>query len=477
MEKPRNEPPASVRWGLIAFAAVASAQVVLCIIHAPWRDEIQALLIARLPLGRLFDLLHYEGHPALWYLILAAASQFIASPAVLPAVQVLVALGIQSIVWRRSPFAWPTKLLISLGYFILFEYGVIARNYGLGVLLFLAFIALRRSWVAWPLLALMCHAAVHTAVLAGVGALILLLVEKRWSWSGAILLAISGLLALATVVPAHDSFPGPAAGRAFSAHLLFAVRGLATATAPVRIGAYPVEWPWFGPPAWYIVAGLLTPIVGAAALIRSPRLCGLYLLFCASMLAIGILIYPIQARHAGLISILLIGLLWIEQDASGVPPNISARILLTWLAVSGIWMAACSIVQPFSQSRALANWVREQKLANARWAAFPGIIGTEFSGQFERPSFSVERGCWTTYQRWNYNYDLRPQGSALRRRLEDFANSVGPSYLMTEEPLPMGPELNAKQLTTFREAMSSQALFIYRLEPSRLALRPLATCR
>ena len=44
-----RRPALAVHWSLIAFAAVALLEVAMCLLHAPWRDETQALLIAREP--------------------------------------------------------------------------------------------------------------------------------------------------------------------------------------------------------------------------------------------------------------------------------------------------------------------------------------------------------------------------------------------------------------------------------------------
>jgi hypothetical protein len=469
------------RWSAFAFAAVVVLQVALALTHSPWRDETEALLVARLPLDRLFGMLHYEGHPSLWYLLLAAAAKVSASPMVLQVVQAAVAVGFQAVLWRWAPFSWPTKLLISLSYFLVFEYGVIARNYGLGVLLFFAFVALRRTRWSWVLLALMCNTAVHTAMLAGVGALLLVFVERRWSWSGAALLVLSGLLAVWSVIPAADAFPRAAAGWAPGAHLARAILTMSSDIAPVQVGAYPAAWLWRPPTAAAWALGVLTPLLGAFVLRRDWRLAGAYLLFCLGLIVIGVAVYPIQVRHAGLIVVLLIGLLWIQKDRTGADPGVVARLWLLSLAAGGVWMAGCAFVQPFSYATPLADWVRARKLADEPWAAFPGFLGTDLTGQSGRPTFNVQKQCWNTFQRWNYDYDDRPAGAALGRRLEDFADAVGPAYLITDAPMNAGPGVRTRLVATFSRAMFSATdpnpqLRVYRIDPARQVPRPLPTC-
>ena len=93
------------------------------------------------------------------------------------------------VVWRsnavvlfRSPFPVPARLAIVAGYFFAFEYSVIVRSYGLGLLL----LVLALSWLGRPrpvwaagtiALALLAWISLAGAVLAGV-----LAVALAWSW-------------------------------------------------------------------------------------------------------------------------------------------------------------------------------------------------------------------------------------------------------------------------------------------------------
>lgn len=53
--------------------------------HATWRDEMQAWLIVRdsADLPALFHNLRYEGHPALWYLLLMPLTRLSRDPALM----------------------------------------------------------------------------------------------------------------------------------------------------------------------------------------------------------------------------------------------------------------------------------------------------------------------------------------------------------------------------------------------------------
>ncbi|HZC16932.1 MAG TPA: hypothetical protein VE309_09225, partial [Caulobacteraceae bacterium] len=185
--------------------AVGLLQCWLIFHHSPWRDEEQALLVAQQPLGVLFAQLHYEGHPALYYLMLKAAT--LVSPGIwaLRLTAAACSLATLGLIWSRSPFGLLDKVALSLNYLIFFEYGVIARSYGLGMLIFFAFVAVRRArgFGPWVLLALLANVSVHTAMLAAICAL-WLLKEGRWSWKGCAILGLGAGVAVLTLWPAHD---------------------------------------------------------------------------------------------------------------------------------------------------------------------------------------------------------------------------------------------------------------------------------
>jgi hypothetical protein len=110
--------------------------------HEPWRDEAQAWLIAR----ESPDLLHllsrmgYEGTPGLWHFLLYPLAQLGLPYSSMNILNLLIMLSAVFLFVAYSPFTRLHKLFFTFGYFILFEYTVIARNYGLTVfLLFLIF--------------------------------------------------------------------------------------------------------------------------------------------------------------------------------------------------------------------------------------------------------------------------------------------------------------------------------------------------
>ena len=139
--------------------------------HEMWRDEIQAWLLARdsASFFELFAHLKYEGHPGLWHLCLMPLSRITASPVIMQVFHLFIAGVTVYLFARYAPFNWLQKFLFCFGYFVLYEYAVIARNYALGLLLLILFCVLFRERYKRPLwiggiLFLLAHTSVHALI-------------------------------------------------------------------------------------------------------------------------------------------------------------------------------------------------------------------------------------------------------------------------------------------------------------------------
>src|SRR5262249_51790725 len=131
--------------GLIALFAVVVGFVMLR--HEMWRDELQAWLIAKAS-SAPSDLLHntrFEGHPILWYALLWPFAHASQAPRLEQAIEWALAVGATALVVLRAPLTRLQKALYVLGYFAVFEFGVLARSYTLGILLLYGAAALARS--------------------------------------------------------------------------------------------------------------------------------------------------------------------------------------------------------------------------------------------------------------------------------------------------------------------------------------------
>lgn len=449
------------RLPLEAFVAIAIAvlQVWLIFAHSPWRDEAQAILVAQQPLGRLFGQLHYEGHPALYYLILKAATLVAPGIGALKLTAAACSLATLGLIWWRSPFGFWTKSALSLNYLIFFEYGVIARSYGVGALLFFAFVVTRRQKIVpWVFLALLANVAVHTAILAAVCALWQLR-EDRWSWKGGAILGLGLGVALLTIWPAHDVI-----GSYSTAHTPF-VRGMVTLAKTSGLltwsdPTHPVAvWGAVTPLPFALTLGALFPLVGVLALGRNTDHKLLFLICFLTIFAFGTLVYVALLRHLGFAALLMIGLLWAQVEA-GERLNATARAWMALAAIGGVWFAVTALFVPFSGAAALSTWAMRSGSVNMPWAASPGHAGVSYSAITGRPTFNLQKGCWNTYQRWNYD----PAKPVTDKDITAFTQATGGGYLVGAVQLPAAPGRQLEQV--FNGEMSGETTYVYRVRPT-----------
>ena len=124
------------------FAVYAILTLIGAARHELWFDEAQAWTIARdNDIGGIFEQIHYEGHPPLWYMILFVFSRLGFSCNIMPFISWFVTGLAAAIVMFKSPFSTVTKaLLIFSGGFLYFN-SVISRTYCL-INLFFVLIAI-----------------------------------------------------------------------------------------------------------------------------------------------------------------------------------------------------------------------------------------------------------------------------------------------------------------------------------------------
>jgi hypothetical protein len=152
--------------------------------HVLWTDEIHAwqLAVYSDSLVSLFRQLPFEGHGALWYLLLRLLGAFWKSPHAMIAVHWLIAsLSAYLLLWYCPLPRWQ-RIACCFGYYLMFEYGVICRDYALGVLLSFVFASMqvrRKGVISSALvLALLIHVNPFSAFLAI--SLLAWLVFDRW---------------------------------------------------------------------------------------------------------------------------------------------------------------------------------------------------------------------------------------------------------------------------------------------------------
>src|SRR4030065_1027453 len=126
--------------------------LVLLLHHEPWEDEAHTWLVARdLDIISIFKQMAYDGTPALWYILnvpfaktgLPYMSEFI--------LHLVIAIAAVTIFILYAPFSKLTKVLFIFSYYMAYEYSIIARSYGLSILILFLIAALYTKRFEYPL--------------------------------------------------------------------------------------------------------------------------------------------------------------------------------------------------------------------------------------------------------------------------------------------------------------------------------------
>ena len=130
-----TSPARAALW--ITFAAYVLVSGLTMARHELSSDEIHSWNIVK-GSATFPDLIHnsrYEGHPPGWYMLLWPLSRLTHDPAAMQVLHGVLASCVALLILFRSPLPLAARLLVPFGYYFLFEYAILSRNYAIGVLL------------------------------------------------------------------------------------------------------------------------------------------------------------------------------------------------------------------------------------------------------------------------------------------------------------------------------------------------------
>jgi hypothetical protein len=464
--------------------------------HEIWRDEAQAWTIATSSssIADLFRNMRYEGHPALWYLLLFFASKISRAPQAMQCLQFAIATVNLYLVIRCAPFSRLHKALFAGGYFVLFEYGTISRSYSLGFLLItcscvVACTRHRWPWVSLPL-ALLALTSAFGALVA-VALLIGLLVD--WSVAsdrvigpGAGRVVASSVVVVAAIVDAYIQAEPHGAGGPYrswkttlDAHLLASsLAAILKALAPVPKlqRAFWGTSLYDGHTALAAVAGCGL-FVGIAWLVRRrPGACVMWLLGCA--LVIGFLYSKIQyanaSRFDGHIFLLLMAVMWLApsmasrraSDESILRSRLWMSILVVQLVV-GVFAITMDVRYPFSNGKAIADYVESHHLTNSTIVAVQDTVTPTIAAYLDRTLYQPAGRRFGEFIVWDAR--LGRDVDSLPVAVGRFASTRRPVLVVSTSSLPRElPDARLELLTAKTGAIVPEENFwLYRVEYSR----------
>ncbi len=389
--------------------------------HELWRDELQHWMLVRDSTGPLdlFRNMKYETIPKLWHLSLLPVTWLTSSPAGMQILHWAIASTAVFVVARYAPFGPLQKILFAFGYFPLYEYGVMSRNYALGLLFAVVACALLRRRHRRPLrlalvLALMSNTSAHGCILA-IGMLLGLIldyclerralaeddaVDVRKLYAGFAIVAAGILLAVLQMIPPDDvTLSSMSATWRHSWYLEWNPIWLAQCLKTIPFAVFfPID-PRFVPVVGLApeqpeaVYGVWTAVALVAAVVAFcwRRTVALLLFLC---LVTGFLVFFYTVhygsfRHLGFLLISLLVLVWGGRYLAGAGPAAGpgpearrtvhagriGSLLLTGLlamhAVGGLRAVAMEVERPFSQAGRTAEYIQASGLESLPMIGYP----------------------------------------------------------------------------------------------------------
>ena len=378
-------------WLTLGFAALSLAGVLH---HEMWRDEVHTWLLA-LHCATLNDLrlaVQVDGHGPAWYLITWVAARLVAAPETMQIIHWLFAVAGVAWVVRYAPFSRLQRLLFCGGYFVIFEYCLLARNYVVTFYLIIAAAALlvRRGRSFWLSAALLCVLGQWNiyAWLYAVGLAPLLLWRcrdelRRAPRLGPILTAVAwiGLMAVSLTIhlPDQVAYYSPPTYTGFHPdRLAYILRLIGQMLVPIPVPSLNFWGSSILPdPVLLALGGLSLPV--AALLLRRQPLALLYLACgVGGFVAIEYAKHLGALRHVGLVYAFVVGAAWIvlaRPETSDASRRLVGRLFTTLLALhvaAGGYALVQDIRLPFSGGKQAAQIIAAANHQDSPWVAdFP----------------------------------------------------------------------------------------------------------
>ncbi|HEY0976711.1 MAG TPA: hypothetical protein VGE21_04520 [Flavobacteriales bacterium] len=377
-----------------------------------WLDELQVWCLARDSgsLPHLFHLLRNEGHPPLWPVLVKGLTLITDRPAAMAVLHSLFACGTAWLLLFRAPWPFAWRVLAVAGYFVLFEYAVIARNYGPAMFLLFAGIAARTAGrPAWATACVMGMAFLHYwgIVAAGAYAVMLLPGRNTAERTAAILCAAGAITALWWALPTEALPYQPALDRIVPAELPSALgRLLGQVFLPFPDPSNPRPWNT----SWLLDhAPLLHGWLGAACFatalwsVGNRRSALLFFL----LTTLGILVFPLLApfrsiRYVGPILLAFLAALWMDPPRARVK-RAAVVVLLALQVPAALFMTVVGWHTPRSQASTSVKLLRNSPYAELPVVVHPYQLSPAVSAYLGRPVYCPATDTMGSYCRWTHH--------------------------------------------------------------------------
>ncbi len=423
------------RGVLLLFILVAAANIIT---HEIWFDEMQHWLIAKdsSSVRELFHNLIYDGHPPLWHLMLYALTRVTHNPAGMQYLHLAIAVAVAYVFLRFAPFARLSRAMFVFGYFPLYEYAAISRNYAMGLLLIFVFCAVlcsgkeRRYVLIAIILFLLSLASAYGLMIAASFAIMLvmeLLLGRdtrnslsgfRWDVAFAALIVVIGMvLSVLTMAPRPDGeFSGQWTTGVDFSRFQKSVATIWRSFVPIpRLNRHSY-WETNMFPGKTMPACLSVLLACFLLFAFAQKGVVIFLWYCGSgaILAFQYLKYEGYIRHHGHLFILFIVCMWLSQycktstnlesrllDKASNFCALRAHLLLNVLLVIhlgvGIFASGMEWYYPFSTGKLAAEYIAGNGLLKLPIAGDSDTSTPVLSGYLNREIYYPRRDAVGTF--------------------------------------------------------------------------------
>jgi hypothetical protein len=479
--------------------------------HEPWNDELHSWNIARTS-GSFTELLghiRYEGHPPVWYTVLWVITRFTHVVGYMQLVHYLLAAAVVFLLLFLSPIPTAAKLMLPFGYYFLFEYAALSRNYAPGVLLALGICYVltgefRAKYFLYYLLLFLLSNVHLLAVILAVSLHLYFLLQLQGQKTNRSTMAWHALLGLIVILPSLYFISPPPDSEEnfhfFTSHWTFSQ---ITSAGGGPLNAFLPIPAWWESHFWnkeclQTAAGAIpvlrfvNPVLAfsllvlAATAVWKNKKCralflantGLTLLLAISFLALR------TARHSGYLFVGFVVAWWLycAENPASRKNTILVCILLALQLPGGLFAAVMDIRRPFSNLYRLSALLRKvpdhHRIVTDYWTM------EGFSAFMDQPVYCLDAGRMLSFMVWDAGATaLQKDPARYTRHLPGLldAGRTGFIYLVTQNPPDLLTNLDPELARSFRITMVDAIggaiedggnIYLYKLEDGRETSQP-----
>jgi hypothetical protein len=426
--------------------------------HEPWRDEADTWLLMRdASASEILRYASYGGTPLLFHLTILP---FARSGLPYLSQQLIVLLYAWGAVWlvMRSPaFPAPVKILFPFSFYPSFDYSVVARPYGLFMLLLFLMAAQWRTREEKPLrlaiaIVLLANVTIHGLIIGAIAGLLLLIERIRDGSARRHLVPFAvmicgGLLSVAQMWPRAG---GQVVARTPDYVTLWYLTGYAF--FPDR------RLPEFIP-------AVIVFVLIAIGVSRRAVPLSFLLLTVGAMMAVFMYIWMGGTRHAGILFLLAVAAIWIAHAYGTLRLQ---KVVMTGFALSLVWSAMTAsgywledIRFPFSGGRWMARYIKGAGLEKALIGGGQSLWNSPLVDLPETRIWFPERRDWGTFATWALHDHGLTEEKAIRLTQDHFRGQRW--YLLSNRPVPrsMQGEFELKARSPLQWGHADERYFLY----------------